>query len=178
MVLNKYSLFHIFKWSCMLYEMAVLYELIIVTCFWSMIFPALLVRMNRESGAESYDYSYMFVAGMCDHSVPLICLLVEFSFSCSPFIWRHFLVTGFFAFSYAIFNAVFSLFFGQIYPLIDWRSLVGIYTPICVAILSVAIQHLLINSTKKRLRRHNKHHALDQYEKMFEQIRVGKVLKA
>lgn len=111
-VLNKYSPFHLFKFSCVLFEMTFLYELIIVSCFWSMIFPALLIRMNRPTGAEHYPMSFMIVAGMCDHSIPLLCLIVEFSYNCTPFVWRHFMTTGLFAFMYMIFNAFFSLFIG------------------------------------------------------------------
>ena len=137
--MNKYSPFHLFKWSCILFEMAFLYEIVIVTCFWSMIFPALLVRMNKKNSNEHYDVRFMVVAGMCDHSIPLLCLLVEFTYNCTPFVWRHFHTTGLIAIMYMFFNAFFSLFIGQIYPLIDWRSTVGILAPLVVLILTASI---------------------------------------
>lgn len=142
-----------------------------------MIFPALLVRMNRKDKPEHYDMSFMIVAGMFDHSVPLLCLLVEFSYNCTPFIWRHFATTGVLAVMYMIFNAVFSLFIGQIYPLIDWRSTVGIVTPLVVLVLALALQACLVNCTKKRLSRFKKDKAIVQLDKIYEQILVENQLK-
>lgn len=42
---TKYNLFHIYKWATVLFQMAVVYELIIVPMFWFVIFPG-IVKYN------------------------------------------------------------------------------------------------------------------------------------
>ena len=39
---SKFHFFHLYKWSTILFQMAVVYELIIIPIFWSVIFPGLV----------------------------------------------------------------------------------------------------------------------------------------
>lgn len=45
---KKYSIFHLYKWTTILYQMAMVYELIIVPLFWTVIFPGYLIKRDID----------------------------------------------------------------------------------------------------------------------------------
>lgn len=184
---SKYSIFHLYKWTTILFEMAVIYEFIIVPLFWAMIFPGIMV--NRHNGMdvpditdfteehEEYSMGFIIVAGVLDHSVPLIVLMIDFSYNCIPFLWRHFLVTLTVALVYVIFNMSWTLSVDSIYPMIDYSSALGIVLPILCIIWTVLMYYLLVFISERKLKRSNKNVALGQLDRIKEMVKYQKTLK-
>jgi len=43
---NKYSIFHLYKWTTIFYQMALVYELIVVPLYWTIVFPAMIKNLD------------------------------------------------------------------------------------------------------------------------------------
>lgn len=56
---DKYNPFHLYKWTTILYQMAVVYELIIVPLFWTVLFPGYLYNAYDDSVPEDEKYQQM-----------------------------------------------------------------------------------------------------------------------
>jgi hypothetical protein len=129
-----------------------LFELIIVPIFWGVILPALLVtrHYHKDNGAPP-SLLFIIVGGYCDHLVPLIVLLIDFSFNCIPFIWRHFWVSIGVCAIYSVFNLIYTLKVAQIYPVIDYKSPLGIIVPISIVFYIFFANWLLVVCSVKKL---------------------------
>lgn len=150
--------------------MAVVYELIIIPLFWTVIFPG-FVR-NRHNGRDLPDIDdfrnpedaqaleFVIVAGVLDHSVPLIVLMIDFSYNCIPFVWRHFLITLAVAIVYMIFNVVYSIVVDAIYPMVDYSSALGILFPLLGLLWTLLMYYTVIHVSKHKLKKSNKNIAL------------------
>ena len=138
-----------------------LFELIIVPIFWAVILPGILATRHYHKNEEAPSLLFIIVGGYCDHLVPLIVLLIDFSFNCIPFIWRHFWVSMGVCLIYSIFNMVYSLKYSQIYPVIDYKSTLGIIVPISVFFYIFFANWLLVFCSNKKLQRANKNQALE-----------------
>ena len=164
---NKYSIFHLYKWATILYEMALVLEFIIVPIFWIVIFPGLL--KNRHDGVDLPDiddmrddekFSYAVVAGVLDHTVPLVVLLIEFSYNCIPFLWRHFLLTLAVVVIYAVFNIIYTLSVHQIYPMIDFTQATDYLITLATIVWTVAMYYLAVKLSQRKLKNSEKNLAL------------------
>jgi ABC-type Co2+ transport system permease subunit len=120
--------------------MGFLAEMIICPVFWIMIMPMELWGPREPAKPDDPDanwqdtvtYAFIIVAGCMDHSLPLICLSIDFSYSCIPVLWRHFAITATVIAIYAVFNMCWTLLVKEIYPLMDWDSTVGAIIPIVI----------------------------------------------
>ncbi len=65
---------------------------------------------------------------------------------------------------YLIFNALWSLLKNEIYPKMDWKSLIGILMPIGFISWAIFLAFLLVYMSKKKLRMINKHNILEEFE--------------
>jgi hypothetical protein len=129
-----------------------LFELIIVPIFWGVILPGILAtRHYHKDNGSSPSMLFIIVGGYCDHLGPLIVLLVDFSFNCIPFIWRHFWVSMGVCAIYSIFNMVYTLKVDQIYPVIDYKSPLGIIVPISILFYIFFANWLLVVCSVKKL---------------------------
>ena len=102
-----------------MFNIAFLYETLIVLGFWAIILPGILIRMSEQSKQphdnnlkdnNSFSIAFVIVAGGLDHSLPMIVLAIDFSFNCIPFIWRHFAISLTIGIIYLIMNMFVSLF--------------------------------------------------------------------
>lgn len=161
--------------------MALVLEFIIVPIFWIVIFPGLL--KNRHDGIDLPDIddfvqdekvSYAVVAGVLDHTVPLIVLLIEFSYNCIPFLWRHFLLTLAITIIYAIFNIIYSLSVKSIYAMIDFTQVTDYLIAFATIIWTVAMYYLAVKLSQRKLKNSEKNLALVQLNKIKETVKYQK----
>ena len=124
---DKNSPFRLYKWAIILFNIAFLYECVIVFGFWCIILPGILFA-NPSSAHSSggVSTSFIVVAGALDHSLPLIVLLFEFCINCIPIIWRHFAISVVLGTAYMIMNMTYSLLVREVYPIMDWRVRLGL----------------------------------------------------
>lgn len=169
---DKYNIFHLYKWTTILYEMVVVYEFIIVPLFWTIIFPGYVASERRarngdlpdvddfDRAQEEMRLGYIIVAGILDHSIPLIVLMIDFSYNCIPFLWRHFLCTLGVAIGYAIFNIIYSLHIDLIYPILDYRTPFGALFPALGLLWTFLMYYMLVFFSQKKLKMQKKNLAL------------------
>ena len=50
---DKYSICHLYKWTTIIFQMAILYEFIIVPVFWALIFPNIIGTHKELIGDHS-----------------------------------------------------------------------------------------------------------------------------
>jgi len=115
---NKYSILQLYKWTTILYQMALVYELIIVPLFWTIVFPGMVNELDvdenleydlNHKGENTHSIEFLIIEGVLDHTIPLIVLLIEFTINCIPFVWRHFMITVTIAIVYMVINVVWTL---------------------------------------------------------------------
>ena len=163
---DKYNVFHIYKWSIIFFQMAVVYELIIVPTFWFVILPGILYfQANQDNNPINIDddqkymvenVGYFVVAGVLDHTIPIVVLMIDFSFNCVPFIPRHFLITISLGILYALFNITYTLKVEPIYPSIDYREFKHYLYPVLSLAGSILLFYGVMFLSRWKLRRSKK----------------------
>lgn len=148
---KKYNVFHLYKWASIMFQMTMLFELIIVPIFWGVILPGILYSRHYHKGEEAPSMLFIIVGGYLDHLIPIIVLMIDFSFNCIPFIWRHFWVSMVVCIIYSIFNMVYTLKVSPIYPVIDYSSTLGIIVPISILFYIFFANWLLIFCSVKKM---------------------------
>jgi hypothetical protein len=94
-----------------LFEIALLMELIVAPYFWILLWPALHTQPNFTE-----NKSHM-LGLVLDHSVPVSLLLIDFIFfNANPIVMRHLGIVGVVAISYLVTNMTFALTSGPVYP--------------------------------------------------------------
>ena len=104
---DPYSLFYLYKFQITLFHYALFLAMAETIMFW-----------------EAFFDRYREII-MC-HSVPLICLLTDFSFNCIPIVWRHNIIFLTLTFSYGICIAFFGHLKGIVYEEFDPHTRVGL----------------------------------------------------
>ena len=146
--------------------MAVVYELIIVPLFWTIIFPGYFVNQTEIPDVDDFqtldqfEIGFIIVAGVMDHTIPLIVLMIDFSFNCIPFVFRHFQVTLILAIVYSVFNVIYSIKVEPIYPIADFNSPLAFLYPIGGLVWCILMYLFILHSSKVKLRKSNKNFAL------------------
>lgn len=147
--------------------MAVVYELIIIPIFWSLIFPGLLneekmkdVLPDIDDSADTNKLGFFIVSGVLDHTVPLVVLMIDFTFNCIPFTTRHFLVTITTGLLYAVFNISYTLKVETIYPGMDFSKFYHYFYMLGGFLWSIMTFFCIVYFSKVKLRRAKKSVAL------------------
>ena len=65
-------------------------------------------------------------------------------------------------------NMIYTLDVSRIYPVLDWRSTIGILIPILMMLFTIVVQHLMVTCHKKKLRMHEKDSIINQIDKINE----------
>ena len=159
---NKYNPFRLYKWTIIIFNIALLYEMVIVIGFWLIILPGIMMAPADSShSADDYSEAFLIVAGGLDHSVPMVVLVIEFCINCIPITWRHFIITFIIGLIYLMMNMVYSLDVAEVYPVLDWKSTLGITLPILLMMFTIIMEKMLMVCFKKKLKANGKHYALD-----------------
>ena len=70
------SLFHFWKWVSAMFITAILWESVIFTVYWSILFPSDIARLTTPM---------IWFNDFLEHFFPLFCLLIEWSLNCIYF---------------------------------------------------------------------------------------------
>ena len=174
---HVYSPFRLYKWAIILFNIALLYEFVIVLGFWCIILPGILFATAGSSHDNSgASLAFIIVAGVLDHSLPMVVLAVEFAINCMPIIWRHFIISISIGIIYMTMNMIYSLEVAEVYPVIDWKSVLGISVPISMLFFTVFIKYVLVKCHKKKLKINRKTDALEQLDKLKDVIKVRNIV--
>lgn len=76
------SPWHVWKWASMLFTTALLWECIIASIYWTILYPT--DRKNRLLGHPWAQFFNVF-----DHAVPVICLWLDWCLNCVWIEWNH-----------------------------------------------------------------------------------------
>lgn len=114
---NKFSPWRVWKWHTIMYEMSLFIEMIVVSYFWSTLFPLELKDWDTKPLVNK-------CLGVMDHTFPMASLLLEFFFlSGTPIVARHFVIAGGLGWVYLIFNCIYTITTDtNIYPPFKWNS--------------------------------------------------------
>jgi len=72
-----------------------------------------------------------------DHTVPFVCLIIDYFFNAIPFAHRHFSIIGGVAVIYIIFNWAYTKLFKAIYHIFLWESFLDYIIPFSIYIVSL-----------------------------------------
>lgn len=111
------------------------------------------------------------MAGILDHSIPLIALMIDFSYNCIPFVYRHFQITLVLTLVYTVFNIIYSIKVEPIYPIADFKSPLTFLYPFGGIIWCALMYCFILKMSKVKLRRSNKNFALIQLGRIRETLR-------
>ena len=152
---NKHSFFKAWKFYTVLFQFALLLEMVIVPYFWSSLYVGCVVDGEQWDG----PWPPKCYANVFDHSIPLICLAIDFVINVQPYIRRHMLLTTIFGCCYVFTNFLYTKISGTpVYPTMDWSSAAGIITPLMLLVAGPIIFLILefVNSLKLRAAGHGK----------------------
>ena len=119
----------------------------------------------------------MFYEGYISHSVPLLVLLIDFSYNCIPFLWRHFFISIPIASLYIVFVVFYSIFEKPVYHGFDLNTTEGILRTCGAILLTIFVQFILVTWYRTKLRRNNKNIALKQFKKATDALRYRKIVR-
>ena len=124
-------------------------ELLIVPFFWGILW--------KDAYNEMKDHKSVIVEMCIDHSVPLLCLMLDYLFlNMIPFAKRHILALMTVNIAYMIVNLAATLVSGTpVYPPITWKDPMGIGLPVACMFIVLLIFICLECLTKRKLRRNN-----------------------
>ena len=97
---------------------------------------------------------------MLDHTVPLLVLMIDFSYNCVPFTGRHFLITLSCGSLYALFNISYTLKIDPVYPSVDFTKFYHYLYPLGALLWSVMLFYCIVYFSKVKLKRSKKSVAL------------------
>ena len=146
-------MFRAWKLHTMLFTIAITLELIIVPYFWTALYPGHCIKWGQEIEGWPMECWPMFL----DHSVPLGCLLIDYFMNVTPLVWRHVVILLCFGVGYLSINCGVTLGTGHpVYKTMDWQSVGGILTPLCMLIAAPLFFFVLVqlNILKLRLTDH------------------------
>ena len=124
---DPYSLFYLYKFQITLFHYALFLAMAETIMFWEAFFDRHREIWSGKLELISFEtYKTLFLNGMMCHSVPLICLLTDFSFNCIPIVWRHNIIFLTLTFSYGICIAFFGHLKGIVYEEFDPHTKVGL----------------------------------------------------
>lgn len=126
---------------------------------------------------DDFELGFLIVAGVLDHSLPLIVLMIDFTYNCIPFIGRHFKVTFFIILIYAIFNVSYSIAVEPIYPVADFDKAISFVYPVGGIIWCVLMFYFIMYINRIKLKRSNKNIALVQLGRIKETLRYQKRIR-
>jgi hypothetical protein len=125
-----------------LFQVSFIMEFTITGMFWSMLY-ADLPECNSTAPKGILDIHCVTLLG--DHSLPLFCLLVEYSYNAQPFMKRHIILVLIIIIAYMIVNCSATFIRGEpIYPPMDWVSVSGIVTPLAASVGTILLFYLVI----------------------------------
>jgi hypothetical protein len=122
----------LWKWHIVIFEIALVCELIISPYFWLLLWPS----VYNSGRSTLFIWTQSLV-----HSVPLIILLTDFIIlNWVPILLRHYCAVFFVTISYMIVNVTVTKVQGHaVYPGMTWDSLAGFVLPLVVAVASYGL---------------------------------------
>lgn len=131
------------KWYCFCFNAAFLYEIIVVAFYWIVLFPT--INKNKSFHLLALEYA--------DHFFPLLCLLIDYILLGSiPISLRLFPFVILMVVFYLVFNLIYTLNFGPIYPPITWKGIAGIGIPLGLILVGILLGFLLEYITRIKLK--------------------------
>mmetsp|Transcript_18400 Transcript_18400/g.31463 ORF Transcript_18400/g.31463 Transcript_18400/m.31463 type:complete len:102 (+) Transcript_18400:630-935(+) len=84
------------------------------------------------------------VALIADHSLPLITLLIDYTFNSIPFVNRHFSMIGAICAIYMLVNYLYTQIAGKpVYYIMNWQWPTGVIVPILTVLVGVLLFFLI-----------------------------------
>ena len=125
-----------------MFQLCLLNELLITAFYW--------LALNNASMYDDTVIHNISLAG--DHTIPLACCLIDFSFNLIPFCWRHMVSIIFVNIVYMILNySYFKITGDVIYDPIDWQSVLGWSIPPMIAVGMVLTFWLLKTISDRKI---------------------------
>ena len=141
---NKNKPFVAWKIHIILFELALVMELVITPFFWLFLWPGI-----KSTQLEGWHFPNI----VCPHFVPLFFLLIDYSYNQIPFIKRHLFIMLFVTVSYLIVNLVCTKVSGiPVYPIMTWDSFGTCMIPVGTAIVSLIIFMLFTKCNQYKIR--------------------------
>ena len=145
---NVYSPWQLWKWYILIYEIALLCELIVAPYFWALLWQDLIKQ-------DIMKQPLFKATQICVHSIPFSILVLEFIFiNWVPVTMRHYSVAFLVTVSYMLTNMITCFVQGSpVYPGMTWDSVGGCILPLGVAVLSMVIFYALSKLSQFRDRK-------------------------
>ena len=107
-----------------------------------------------------------------DHSVSFIVLMIDYSFNCIPFIWRHYFFSFIVILGFITLILVSEMNKDSLYPFIDWNMAKYIYIPFIVIAWTLLIELILVWLSRWKLRHGGKDMAVVQLKQIYSKIKL------
>ena len=131
------------KWYAFFFQAAFIYEVIVVAFYWIMLFPTM--SKNKPTHILALEYA--------DHIFPMFCLLFDYIFlGSTPFVRRHFPFIILMCLCYLVFNCIYTLNYGPIYPPITWKGFLGFAIPFGLVLAGIIFCFVMEFLTKLKLK--------------------------
>ena len=144
---NKHRCCTSWKWTIVLFELSIISEWLITLFSWLF----LRGQMLQLAGSQS-----RFVSVILMHSLPLLCLMIDYTYNQMPFIGTHAWLIFVVSLTYMIVNFVATKVSGvPIYEPITWDSPKGYIIPITFMFFSILLFFLCKQINNYKISRHN-----------------------
>ncbi len=117
------------KWTTILFELALSSEVVVFLIFWTIMFPILEVHKQQ-----------IYFGLVADHLVPFVLLMIEFIMNRIRFSIRHLVIAAKILVIYGVVNMIYTLSKGEpIYSGIDWKSFDSFVAIIVIFLASLSL---------------------------------------
>jgi hypothetical protein len=144
LVLKSYrnSPFHGWKWFTVLFELSLVLEVCITVIYWTLLHPNLF---------HSNDHIIKKFSLICDHTLPLMGLIIEYCVSNQPIVRHHFVVVMAVTIAYMVVNLYATLIWRAPYENINLLEVDGLIKIVICLVFLIGVYLALVFITKKKL---------------------------
>lgn len=90
---------------------------------------------------------------VCDHSMPMLSIIIDFFVNGVPFVPRHFSIMAVFASIYMAINYTFTVTNGRpVYDIMNWKWPTGVLVPIATVVVAVCLFFLMTAVVRHKLK--------------------------
>jgi len=138
----------------LIYEIALICEMIVTFIFWTMLFPIMIIHIDETTT--------IFVVVMCQiHFFPFVLLLTDFVLVRMHFIPRHAWIILGVLLAYTVVNVAVTLAVSPVYPILTWTNWKSIIFVVVVTLLLIVGSWALYVLSK---RKHTRGYYLSTYK--------------
>ena len=141
------------KFWTFLYQIAIILEIAITAVFWSILYPDPSVDICKKSAPLGF-HDLRCVNLLGDHSLPLLYLLIDYTYNTQPFLLRHLIPIFKLSVIYLIVNLAYTKTHDNpVYAPMDWDSVSGIVMPLGTLVVSIALFFLIYWINNRKLKK-------------------------